>query len=194
MEPDEPKKNVSKSVSLPPDMWDRVEARASAHYGGNRSSYMRMLVERDEKGMTQRQTSISATILQDLAALYLPTRAAQLGDELMRPAKANPAAAIRQPVVIEQFLAALLRALSEPGFEPELPFDLADKARIARWDSESATRQADLARALAQHLRPGGLYTIPEEDPGLHLVAEPTAEHGAKAKRHRPPPSPGKTG
>lgn len=194
METDEPKKNVSKSVSLPPDMWERVEARAAARYNGNRSSYVRMLIERDERGESQRQTSISPTILQDLAAIYLPTRAAQLGDELMRPAKADPAAAIRQPVVIEQFLAALLRALSEPGFEPELAFDLADKARIAKWDSESAERQAQLARALAQQLRPRGLYVIPEEDPELHAVAEPGLDEVAKSKGRRLPPAPGKTG
>lgn len=194
MEPDEPKKSVSKSVSLPPDMWDRVEARAAAHYGGNRSSYMRMLIERDEKGEGMRQTAISATILQDLATLYLPTRAAQLGDELMRPAKTDPAAAIRQPVVIEQFLAALLRALSEPGFEPEAPFDLADKARVRKWDEESAERQKQLAQSLAKFLKPG-LYAIPEEDPDLHVAAEPPpAVYGAKSKPGRLPPAPGKTG
>lgn len=174
--PDAEQKSKSKSVSLPPDMWDRIEARASARYGGNRSAYLRELVERDERGEAQRVSALSATVLQDLAAVYLPTRAAQLTDELVRPAKANPADAIDQPVVVENFLGGLLRALREPGFEPEAPFDLADAATRARWDKITSERIAELADGLAASLGKGS---------ALSFVAEPQAPYGASIQ---PPP------
>lgn len=43
---DEPKA-VSRSVSLLPELWERVEAKAAADWGGNRSAYIRSLAERD---------------------------------------------------------------------------------------------------------------------------------------------------
>jgi Arc/MetJ-type ribon-helix-helix transcriptional regulator len=181
--PDSEIKSKSKSVSLPPDMWERVEATATKRYGGNRSAYLRELVERDERGESQRTTAISPTILQDLAAIYLPTRAAQLTDELVRPAKADPANTINQPVVLENVLAAILRALRDPAFEPEMPFELADKARIEKWEAISDARLGALAAKLAASLgKP------------LPFVAEPQATYGKADKppgrRSSPPPPP----
>lgn len=37
----------SKSVSLPPELWLRIEAKAASQYDGNRSNYAKVLFERD---------------------------------------------------------------------------------------------------------------------------------------------------
>lgn len=187
---DESMKARSKSVSLPPALWDEIEAHAAKHYGGNRSAYIRTLFERDRDGQSQRASALSKTVLEDLARIYIPTRADQLIDELVRPAKADPSAAINQPVVIENLLTALLRALREPGFESEAPFELADKARVQKWEKDSNARLSELAGMLAQKLG--------KQTNALAFAAEPQADYGTRPQgaplKRPPPPAAGKTG
>ncbi|MDQ8206189.1 hypothetical protein QEH52_01615 [Coraliomargarita sp. SDUM461003] len=40
-------KSKSKSVSLLPSLWEKVEAKAAQQYGTNRSTYIRELIEKD---------------------------------------------------------------------------------------------------------------------------------------------------
>lgn len=183
---DTPDKAKSKSVSLPPSMWDEVEAYAAEHHGGNRSAYLRLLYERDKAERAKRRSPVSPTILEDLARVYIPTRADQLIDELVKPGAKDPAAAINQPVVMEQLLVALLRALKVKDFEPELPFDLADKARVEKWESDSEARLGALAEMLAARLGKGNV---------LPFVAEEQAPFDSQPKpKVKKPPPPSKAG
>lgn len=179
---DESSKARSKSVSLPPALWTEIEEHAAKHYGGNRSAYLRELYERDKAGRSQRVSAISKTVIEDLARIYLPTRADQLADELVRGSRNDPNATINQPVVIENFLAALLRALRETTFEPEAPFELADKARVKGWEAESKARLDALAALIDDRLG---------NPDSLSFLAEPEAPIYAKRPappRKRPPP------
>jgi len=66
---DEDPKAKSKSVSFLPDLWVTVEEIAGKRYGGNRSAYLRELVERDLNGISI-GTPQSAFSLDDVAAFH----------------------------------------------------------------------------------------------------------------------------
>jgi hypothetical protein len=64
--PEEPKA-VSKSVSLLPSLWEKVEAKAKADFGDNRSSYFRELAIADLEG-----GGVGRDSLVDLARRFHP--------------------------------------------------------------------------------------------------------------------------
>lgn len=55
-------KAKSKSVSLVPQLWEQIETKAAATYGGNRSTYIRELIEQDLYNTTPVTTSCAPSI------------------------------------------------------------------------------------------------------------------------------------
>jgi hypothetical protein len=79
-------KSKSKSVSLEPELWDRVETKASADYAGNRSAFIRELVVAALDG--QEPTSLKDVIV-DLARRLRPDRAEHLERSLLNTDQAK---------------------------------------------------------------------------------------------------------
>ena len=87
---EEPKAK-SKSVSLLPELWEKVEAKALEGFSGNRSRYFQQLVENDLAG-TSRATpeATGENILVELAERLRPERAAKLKAHLASYLVAQP--------------------------------------------------------------------------------------------------------
>ena len=71
----EPGKAKSKSVSLQPELWDRAEAKAARHYGSNRSSYIRTLIENDLAGAETSPNPTDERAVETLVSAYAPALA-----------------------------------------------------------------------------------------------------------------------
>ena len=70
-------KAKSKSVSLLPSLWEKVEQRASEDFGGNRSDYIRKLVDADISGRNVGDPT-SRSALEDLAEAFVPVLAPEI--------------------------------------------------------------------------------------------------------------------
>lgn len=126
---DSEEKSKSKSVSLPPPLWARVEEKASAKFGGNRSAYLRVLSERDLDGAAAPAGPAPDSIV-TLARAFHPTLAPALERQLSaHPDKPRP---VDQARTVARLLEALNRALDEPGFDPEGPFQLWSSERVLK--------------------------------------------------------------
>lgn len=98
----------SKSVSLVPSLWEKIEHKAATEFGGNRSEYFRQLAEDDLAGKVQEAAPTSPHILDELARGVAPTAAGAFSAWKDQP----------------EILAAILQALAHvarhtPDWRPE---------------------------------------------------------------------------
>lgn len=100
-------KAKSKSVSLLPILWEKVEEKALKSHEGNRSSYIRKLVERDLAGPDQGPDALSPTIIEDLAA--------RLGGALLAADLRQSLAGVEQPRVLLKLLQSQTFGTSHQG-------------------------------------------------------------------------------
>lgn len=107
-------KSISKSVSLEPSLWERVEAKAKTKWGGNRSAYLRDLATADLEGKISPQ---SASVLADLTRVFHPTIEKEIVGHTGNQGR-----------IIARFLDALAEAFKREEFNPEAPFSLYNSA------------------------------------------------------------------
>lgn len=176
--PDETKA-LSKSVSLLPALWDRVEAKASKAFGGNRSSYFRSLAEAD-LGRTGEGAGSNALV--ELARRYHPGIAEDLNALCFEKDGVTPR--ISQSQLLNRLLEATALALRAQK-ETEERFGTARTSAI----------QAELARLRQiedSFFQIAATITgyVPQPNSDL-LVAEPPARDAKatkpKGRQQRPP-------
>lgn len=113
-------KAKSKSVSLQPDLWAQVEARAAQTHGKNRSAYIRDLVEADLAGKTAAAIRDDAIVA--LAKVYTPAMAS--GFEKRAVTALLVGKSFNQPLILARLLEGLDHALDRDSFDPERAFGL----------------------------------------------------------------------
>lgn len=107
-------KSISKSVSLEPALWERIEAKAETKWGGNRSAYLRDLATADLEGKISPQ---SDSVLSDLTRVFHPTIEKEIVGHHGNQGR-----------IIARFLDALAEAFKRKEFDPEAPFALYNSA------------------------------------------------------------------
>lgn len=177
-------KAKSKSVSLVPSLWLQVEAKAAAEYGGNRSDYLRTLVEQDLAGAVSIPAASDPRFLEKLFAAILPSRAERfhrLWDTRTKLSESPPS----QAEMVEALLRTLIKLMEA---EPTA-------ALIDAFDSLPRAMHAELQRlASGQERDPNILrYTQPEE-PARHVAEEQPAPQRTLRTLPLKPPKPPSTG
>ena len=135
-------KAKSKSVSLAPDLWEQIEAKASKEYGGNRSAYIRDLAKQNLSNDQGTGSLGEKDVLLKLAERYHPTITEELQHQLLISFTEKP---INQAKVLMLFLDALHDALGD-YFNPELKFKLLSKVEWEKLDPNDILSLAEIAR------------------------------------------------
>jgi hypothetical protein len=155
-------KAKSKSVSLLPSLWERVEEKALKSHEGNRSSYIRKLVERDLAETNDVPDALSSTIIEELAE--------RLGGALLAADLRRSLQGLEQPRVLLKLLQT--QACGDfSQFSPQLwvaegTGSPEAKGELLSYPLDELTRQA-LNKASS------GLPLTPEEKEALSRLARP---------------------
>jgi hypothetical protein len=127
----------SKSVSLLPSLWERVEAASQ----GNRSEFVRQAV------LTKLDAeAVDPLVLQKLARTYHPLKLARLR-QLLADRQALAGDPI-EPILVQRLLDCLVEALADPAFDPQRNLALVDHRALDQWEDESQERLRRLAAEL----------------------------------------------
>ena len=169
-QPPEEEAAKSKSVSLVPSLWQRVEEAA----GGNRSEFVRkaVLVALDA-------AEIDASVIQKLARTYHPVKAAKLR-QYLDDRKALAGDDSFEPQLLQNVLDALIRAFGDPNFDPRRKLAIVDETALDRWEEESGDRIRRLAEEL-HTIQSGGSPLLQASRSRYNGPKKPTKETRPKS-------------
>lgn len=181
-------KAVSRSVTLREDFWNQVDAHAK-QVTGDRSTYIRGLIERDLSGAPALPDVSDERFLEHLYTALLPSRVARfrrIWESRTRLGVGSGA----QAELLEAFLHALLRKLeAEPTTQILDAFDALPAATLDAIVQAATTGDTTALEADPNILR----YTQPEE-PARHVAEDQLAPSRTLRTLPKKPPKPPSTG
>lgn len=182
-------KAVSRSVTLREDFWDQVDAHAK-QVTGDRSTYIRGLIERDLSGAPALPDVSDERFLEHLYTALLPSRAARFRRiwESRTRLGTGPGA---QAELVEAFLCALLRNLeAEPSTQILDAFDALPAATL-----DAIVQAATTGDTAALEADPNIIHYTQIDESAKHVAEDPPpATRTGRILPKQKPPKPPSTG